>query len=171
MNTYESVVHYICESTKECPERLGATKLNKVLWFSDLLSYIETGKSITEETYIKRQYDPVPKNILSVISSLERLGKIARRDESFHGFLQKQLISLSSCDDSFLTEAQRKIIDDIIEKICKNYTASSISELTHDDLWSMAQDGEEIPLYAVFSFKPGEIHDRDIDWANQRIQS
>jgi hypothetical protein len=54
---FKALVHYIVASCDD-PQRLGATKLNKVLWFADAFSYRATKNSITDETYVKRQRGP-----------------------------------------------------------------------------------------------------------------
>ena len=51
---FKSAVHYICDKASSDPSVLGAIKLNKVLWYSDLINYLITGKPITGETYIEK---------------------------------------------------------------------------------------------------------------------
>lgn len=36
---FKALVHYICWKVED-PRQLGATKLNKILWFSDVLTYL-----------------------------------------------------------------------------------------------------------------------------------
>ena len=67
---FKSAVHYICDKASSDPSVLGAIKLNKVLWYSDVINYLITGKPITGETYIKRQHGPVPKDIIRAIDEL-----------------------------------------------------------------------------------------------------
>jgi uncharacterized phage-associated protein len=163
------LVHYICSETKGDPSTLGAVKLNKIIWFSEVFAFIECGKSITDEQFIKLQYGPVPKNILSSLSSLEDDGLLAIRSEHFHGYRQKQYISLDDPDKSFLSKKEKVIVDDVINLICNNHTATSISDLTHNDLWNMAAEGEEIPLAAIFSMTPGAVIEDDELWAKSML--
>ena len=62
MEKFEEAVHYICSTCTE-EDRLGAVKLNKILYYSDMLHYAKTGASITGATYAKRQRGPAPKQI------------------------------------------------------------------------------------------------------------
>ncbi|MDF1589609.1 MAG: Panacea domain-containing protein [Gammaproteobacteria bacterium] len=169
-NKFKSLVHYVCHQTTEKPEKLGATKLNKVLWFSDLLSYIDTGKSITDEVYVKRQFGPVPKNILNTLNELIDEKAIAVQQHSFHGFIQKHHLSLKDANDSFMDETEKSIVNDVMNAICENHTANSISHLTHTDLWDMAEDGEELPHYTAFSISAGTLTDQDLEWANDKVK-
>ena len=59
---YKHFVHHIIEESSN-PDMLGAIRLNKALWFSDIVSYLDCGESITGEIYVKNHYGPTPKNI------------------------------------------------------------------------------------------------------------
>ena len=50
-----------------------------------------------------------------------------------------------------LNENEKHIVDHVTDTICEKFTAVSISELSHDSIWEMAEDGEEIPLYAIMA--------------------
>ena len=63
---YKAAVHYIIASCDD-PIKLGSIKLNKILFYSDSDMFFNTGKSITNDEYIKRQFGPVPKNILEIL--------------------------------------------------------------------------------------------------------
>lgn len=167
---FKELVHYICEQTKENPNKLGITKLNKILWFSDLFSYANYGRGITSESYLKRQFGPVPEHILSTLEALDKQGLVTIRENKFHGYVQKQPISLSSdVDTEFMSDGQKKIVDDILKDICDNFGASSISELSHNEVWDMAEEGEEIPLFTAFTGTAGEVCSKDISWAKEEI--
>ena len=47
---FKSLVHYICWRCAD-PTKLGAVKLNKVLWRADFKAYLELGESVTGATY------------------------------------------------------------------------------------------------------------------------
>ncbi len=50
--------------------------------------------------------------------------------------------------------------------ICNNFSASQISEKTHDNIWRLAKISEEIPLYATLANDMLEIDDDDVEWLN-----
>jgi len=66
-----------------------------------------------------------------------------------------------------LSEQDRAILDVCTDIICGGYTAAEVSEQTHDQIWEAAQDGEEIPLYAIFASRRGAITDEVRAWANE----
>ena len=79
---FAALVHFLIEECSE-PERLGSVRLNKALWFSDVLAYKFMGKPITEAVYVKRKRGPVPQTVLETLRELEREGKIAARKPEF----------------------------------------------------------------------------------------
>ena len=89
----KALVHYVCS---KCPDTslLGATKLNKILWYADAISLQTRGMSITKETYVKHQFGPVPKHILSIIAQLKDEGAIAVKNTPFHSYEKKEFVSL-----------------------------------------------------------------------------
>jgi uncharacterized phage-associated protein len=169
MENFKKLLHYVCDKTSEQPELLGSTKLNKVLWYTDLLAFVNHGTTITEEKYLKRQFGPVPANILSSIETLVTEDKIEVTEANFHSYVQKRYVSKSEAETEFMSKEQHELVDDVIELICNNHTASSISELSHNDIWEMANDGEEIPMFTAFTIKPGNITEDDIIWAKLSI--
>lgn len=145
---FKALVHYVCH--KGGKRRLGATKLNKILWYSDSIQYLHTGKSITGETYKKEKYGPVPSHILPVLEELEQCGSLERGTSKYHGYNKTRYQCLEKPDTSFLNANEKKLVDQLTKVICKEHTAKSISELTHDRIWELAEVGEEIPLFAAF---------------------
>ena len=167
ISKFAHLVHYVCAKCDD-PKKLGATKLNKILWYADTIAYRETGKTISgEKSYIKRQHGPVPKKILLVLEQLKENEKILQRNV---GRL-KEFIPLQPADPSQFTRKEQEIIDSVIEIVCNDHTASSISELSHDMIWEAAKEGEEIPVYAVLAANPGIITKDDQKWADDIISS
>ena len=70
------LVHYICNEAPN-PKLLGATKLNKILYYSDFEAYLQLGAPITGEAYVKQKHGPVPKHILTVLDRLKESEAIA----------------------------------------------------------------------------------------------
>lgn len=161
---FDALVHYICAYCED-PTRLGATKLNKTLWYSDVFLFLESGKSIAGAIYVKHQFGPVPKEITQARRRLIQAGKIIERIVSFHGYPQTQFIALTKPDISLFSSQEISIVDKVASMICDRHTATSISHLTHDAVWESAEIGEEIPLFAVLGAELSEITVDDMTWA------
>ena len=141
---FKSLVHYVCWKCQD-PTKLGATKLNKVLWFADVESFVAAGQPLTGAKYVKQQFGPVPAPILPTLRALEHEAKIAIREVEYFGRPKREFFALEKPDLTMFTADEISLVDQIIEIICDHHTAGSISEATHDAIWQIAAIGEEIP--------------------------
>lgn len=167
---FSRLVHYICWKVED-PTRLGAVKLNKVLWFSDLLTYLHLNAPVTGARYVKRQFGPVPAAVLPAIDALKEAGAIAVREVEYFGKSKREFFALKTPDISIFSADEISLVDQIIQSVCDQHTAASISELTHNAAWEMADIGEDLPFFTVFSAMNGEIDEKDIEWADREINS
>lgn len=143
MEKFEEAVHYICATCTE-GDRLSAVKLNKILYYSDMIHYAKTGTAITGASYAKRQRGPAAKQILSAMENLRRQMRLdwkhvpvfegARREFDAHGDTN---LSLFSGDEI-------KQIDAMIRFVC-DQGAAEVSEFSHTIVWEAADMGEELP--------------------------
>lgn len=143
---FKRIVHYVIWKAGK-RDWFGATKLNKVLWFSDARAYILTGKSITGASYIREKYGPVPRAMMPARSELEREGLVTVARE---GKLERITASSAPNMDLFTTE-ELKVVDWWIEHIATEHTATTISDESRDYAWEIANMGEEIPMSAIFA--------------------
>ena len=66
---FKTLVHYICWKCDD-PSKLGATKLNKIIWFAERSWFLKTGEAISGVKFVKQERGPVPNAILPVLDSL-----------------------------------------------------------------------------------------------------
>jgi hypothetical protein len=168
LQKFKKLVHYVCWRCASDPTKLGAVKLNKILWFADAAHYYATGKAMTGVRYVRRQYGPVPAPILPVLRELEEEGKLTIQDAKFHGLAKKEYIIHQPADESFLSPDERTLVEEIIEFVCNKHTAKSVSNATHNSVWEVAVDGETIPYFTVF-VRPGKITEEDRKWAYAQL--
>lgn len=165
----KSLVHYVVASCDD-PRRLGATRLNKILWFADTIHYRITGESISNEIYVKRKNGPVPKSILYAIRELESDGKVHVREIDRAGYRMRIFTALKEPSVDDFTPRQRDIIQALTSEICSNFTATGISDLSHDHIWAAANEGEEIPMYVTLASRRGEITAEVTAWADSVVE-
>ena len=169
-NKFVATVHYVCNKASD-PSVLGAVKLNKVLWYSDVMQYMVTGEAITGEEYVKRQHGPVPRHIVQAVDRLVAERKVARGKVDYYGFVKSEYISLAEPDLSLFTPDEVARIDEAFEHVCLKNTAKSISEETHGVVWQLAGMGEVIPYATVFASAEGEVSEEDVLWASSAVQA
>ena len=164
---FDCLVHYICFKC-EPAAKLGAVKLNKVLYYSDMLSFAVTGEPITGEIYIKRQHGPVPKHILASLKRLEQANKLVARKTSFFDYTKAEYVPLEEPNVRSFTPEELVLVDKMISFVCDNHTAREISELSHTAIWDSADIGEELPYETIFAAYAGELNEDDMAWAKKQ---
>lgn len=165
---FTQMVHYICHRAD--PDKLGAIRLNKILYFADSLHYLHSGVTMSGESYVKQQFGPVPKHILHVLEHLKRNNLVQADDSSMGPFRMRLFRSQQDPDTSQLKGAELEFLDQMTDVITKRFTAMGISEATHDRIWALASKGEEIPFETVFVSQQAEITPEDMAWALDSIR-
>lgn len=160
---FKALVHFIVHECRETPSSLGAIRLNKSLWFTDVAAYRFSGASVSNETYVKRKMGPVPKHILSTIEELKASGVI-QVIEPVAQYDSRKYIALVPPDQSVLSDDERDLARAVLSAVL-GHSANAISEMTHDIIWKAAEDGEEIPMSASLVADAGEITEDVRHWA------
>lgn len=172
----KALVHYICH--KAPPEMLGKTKLNKILYYADTNAYVRLGDALTGETYLKHQYGPVSKHLDAILDELEEDGALASKPElgnlSLHSgsgtFKKGDFFSVKKPSLKGFIAEEVALIDEVIDWICFNHTARSISQHSHDEVWQLLEMGEVIPYAASYVSKLGKVTEDDVAWAKGKIK-
>ena len=144
----ELMLHIALKCEKD--PTFGAIKLNKILWWSDSLSYARTGKPITGVEYQRLRNGPAPKRLVPV-----RKDMIAMRHAALQkltvggGRTQKRLIALRLPDYGLFMSEQIAFVDETIASFWGK-TAQTVSDLSHGKAWEIALDKQSIPYESVF---------------------
>lgn len=125
----------------------GKIKLNKILFFADVATYIRTGRSLTGVDYVKREFGPVPERMSERIEQLvaDRVAAVEER-EMPDGTTQKRVVALRKPDLSIFSAEEIGIVSEVIDWF-RPISANDVSELSHRSVgWDVARMGEKIPL-------------------------
>jgi hypothetical protein len=160
---FKALVHHIVHECQSHPHRLGAIRLNKTLWYTDVAAYRAKGASVTAETYVKRKMGPVPRHILATLAELEAEGAIHIVEPAAQ-YDARKFISLVQPNPDVLSEDEKQLAKSVLSAVL-GYTANAISEMTHDIIWDAAEDGDEIPMYATLASEKGTITEGVKAWA------
>ena len=169
MKKFKALVHHVIHECTDRPSQLGTIRLNKVLWFSDITAYRIDGRAITNERYVKRRFGPVPKRVLQALKELEASGDIAVMEPE-HDFDTRKFVSLKPPALKRLSNREKLITSAVLHGVLDR-TANEISEMSHDDIWRAALEGEEIPFAATLASTPGEVTDEVVAWAEDAVAS
>ncbi len=147
----EAAIHYICAVASQTGIELDPIKLNKVLWYSDSYAYLVRGTSITGSRYIRKPYGPVAKYNQIAIENLSRNNSVATGKTNTGGVWQKRVDSIASADTSAFDAFELNTFDAMVKKVGEQMTSRDVSDRTHGEIWELASDGDDIPLYTVFA--------------------
>lgn len=128
------------------------TMMNKLLFYSDFLSYREYGIGITGLQYKAIQYGPVPCRFDKVYSGIDDISQDIV--EMPNGYIGNKIVSDMQYDRESLTEKQISVLERVHEKF-KNDTSSSISDKSHkESAWAENIDAHSLIDYNfAFSLK------------------
>jgi len=158
---FKAMIHYIADSVPR--SMLGKVKLNKILWFSDREMYLQTGNTISGETYLKFPQGAVSKNILPICDELVAEGKIAVRKPRYQ-YDQYEYISLAQPDILPFSAQETDVIYRVIQWIAP-MSAAEASEVSHGRAWDTAEFGNAIPMFSVLAEKARDLTPEDLVWA------
>lgn len=167
MNQLEAIVHFVI--ARSFAENLGATKLNKVLWLADQISWRETGETITGlRTYKRMPFGPVPPNIDDCLASLK--SKAVIEEFAKHtpvGILRDFRTNIEPKLEKFTA----KEVDTISRALAfiLPMAATEVSELTHDAYWDELENGDDMFVDAAALWVGGHVDDKSLDWAAREI--
>lgn len=147
---FRELVLYVCMKSESDPH-FGATKLNKLLFFSDFLFFKSHRKAITGAHYHKRAFGPAPRELLPVKQALESKGHAKERSQHiFPGLTQRRLMALREPDLSVFSAFEISVVDQVIE-LLREDTARDVSDLSHEfPGWKLAEMDEHIPYFTVW---------------------
>jgi hypothetical protein len=144
----------------------GSVKLNKVLFFSDVVHYASYGNSITGATYVRHRRGPAPKGLTEIQQELVRDGDADLAVLQNGRRVQKILFPKRLADIGGFTGQEIETVG-LVLKAFKDHTAEEMSELSHQmDGWQIAPMLAEIPYEAIFLYH-GPVTDDDVEAGRQ----
>ena len=149
---YKNAILYFIENCNN--KHLGATKLNKLLYYLDFISYRDREKSITADTYIHEVFGPIPSRADEMLSELKEEEKIHVDFDTEYKIRGKYSFRNIKKPASQVFDAYEKRL---LRKICKTFLYWSTDKV-------VTQTHLEAPW---FYSKPYDVvdykHSKDID--------
>src|SRR5581483_3592229 len=88
----KALVHYVAWRCQ--PHELGAVKLHKVLYYTDMLHHIYAGNPFTGATYRKRPRGPMCDQLLGVVRDLAKDGALEVTAVPYFGYRKTEYRAL-----------------------------------------------------------------------------
>ena len=146
---FKELVLYVADRLSR-DERGGATKLNKVLYFSEFIHLRLHGQPITGVEYQKLSNGPAPRRLLPLRNELIATKSAAIKTEHVFNHEQHRLVALREADLSSFAGSEIAVVDRVIDRF-KEMSAEEVSELSHEEpAWDQLEIGETIPYDTAF---------------------
>jgi uncharacterized phage-associated protein len=147
LNRLKNIMLYILN---RCDE-VWCTKMNKLLFYTDFMSYRERGMAMTGLSYRAIDFGPVPERWDRVYSEFPEVRQELRQVGDFVGSV---LIASAEAANTMFTDAELKVLDAICTHFGK-ITSREISRISHDEeAWLNHHDKYEyIPFDDAFTIK------------------
>lgn len=146
---FKELVLYIADKSLDDPD-FGATKLNKILFYADFLSYGMSEKPITGAEYQKLGEGPAPRLLVPLRDEMEAEGDIIIQPTPRFNYLQHRVIPKRQANLDIFSASEIALVDKVIDAM-RGLGAAEISFLSHRLYgWKIAQTGETIPYESAF---------------------
>lgn len=165
---FKDAMHYVIAKVGARPG-FGATKLYKILWFSEARTFVLTGKPMFGIEFVRQQFGPVPKNAMLYRKELIDEMRVRSWEETWDRHKQWQFRSLSPAPTARLNADEIKTLDYWAKHIDEDHTAQTISDQSHDYGWEIARMGESLPVYAFLAERLRDPTDVELASAKRRL--
>jgi hypothetical protein len=146
---FKELMLYIADKCSDDPD-FGATKLNKILFYSEFHSYGKYDESITKMPYFRLQNGPAPKYLKPIRDQMVEDKEIAIQPKPRFGFTQLRTVPLREANLQKLNARDIAIVDEVINALC-GVNASGVSQYSHLEVGvRVANEKEDIPYQSVF---------------------
>jgi len=156
------LIIYIAEKSRG-DMRFGATKLNKILYYSDFLAFREYGQSITGARYMRLEHGPAPTHLKPLREEMLASKDITSEKIPYYTRDLDVVKPLRTANVDLFEKRELILVDAIISEL-RQFDAHEVSTLSHTRAWTVAGQRESIPYEAIYLSDEGLTED-DIDWA------
>jgi len=130
---------------------LGKVKLMKLLYFADFDHYFNHGTSITEDTYVKLDFGPVPQNADRILEKMAREKQLTvEKVPNAVGYRNEYTLCESRSSGTSLSPAERETLAAVVTRWRNSTTADIVAASHGDPPWRMVKYGEVIPYHLVY---------------------
>ncbi len=143
---YQNLILYLAQKVGARPN-VGETVFYKLIYFIETLSRSRNGQGITNESFYKMQYGPVPISFQSVTEEMINRNELDKVTGRYFTYMQTKY--LPRVQFSGLSQDDLSIIHEVINTL-GDKTATELSDLSHmDKPWIDAEIGDTLELERI----------------------
>jgi hypothetical protein len=161
-------ISWFCQKAG-CIGNLSATKLNKILFYSDFSAFLKLGKPITGQEYFALEWGPAPKRLVPLQKELQSQNEIQTLTAKISDqHSQTLFVPLREPDLTNFTSEEISIVDQTLQRFIFR-EAGYASRQSHNFVgWQVANREETIP-YSTAYLDADHILGEDTDWVSKSI--
>ena len=128
---FSSMVLYLVAKGEALRDGMRKVKLLKLLHYADMLSFRDTGFSISGTPYLHFAYGPVPENYALLFRVMEQQGLLHIEVEKLeNGYERHQVVAERPPLAGSLSQGERDILDFVYERFAR-FGSAEISDYSH----------------------------------------
>lgn len=139
---YKNAILYFI---KYCNNKyLGATKLNKLLYYLDFINYRDRKNPVTGDFYIHNHYGPTPSEVNSIISEMVENKEIEVNKDPFEDSHTTSFKLIKDVDEKSFNEEEKMLLKNICNEFM-DWSTDKIVEQTHlESPWFYSKPFEKV---------------------------
>ena len=115
----KAITLYICARFRERAISPTVAQLHHILWHADGETYIRLGRAIVGDDYVRQVEGPKALSLETAIDALKREGRVDIQPTRSNTPLDQVLITHGAPDIAVLSVDERKILDEVIERVAR----------------------------------------------------
>jgi Protein of unknown function (DUF4065) len=143
------LILYVAEQIKDDPTG-GATKINKILYFSEFAHVRAYGVPITGVPYQKLPQGPAPRRLRPIRDLLVERGDAELQVDNYFGYRLDRLMPSRSANMTKFTASEIQTVDQVVAAL-RGKTGQEVSDLSHrDKSWQLVEMYEDMPFSTAY---------------------
>jgi len=128
LDKYKNALLYFIANANN--KYLGSTKLNKLMYYLDFVSYRDRDMSVSGDIYLHLDFGPVPQEIDKVLATLKREGVVSATDVPFKDDHKDEFKTTTDPDMKVFDKYEAELLDAIAKEF-ELWDTAKIVEQTH----------------------------------------
>ena len=150
---YQNAILYFAKNLN--PYQLGKTKLAKLLYYFDFISYRDREKQVTGTLYYKQEYGPLAKDLSEIIGDLVEEKKLKVDQVVVHNNEKQkdQFRVLKDPDETVFDEYEQTLLRKLVNKYADVVTEVMVAKSHLEAPWVKAQNGAALDYNFAFDIE------------------
>ncbi len=150
---YKNAILYLAKNLP--PSKLGKTKLAKLLYYLDFISYRDNKKNVTGSLYFKQDFGPLAKDLTETISELvtEKKLEVNSVSRSNGEGKKDQYKALMAPDEAVFNDYEQTLLRKLVNKYTNTSTDVIVAKTHLEAPWVKAVNGTALDYKFAFDIE------------------